>query len=66
MGNAPDVRVQIDGQMIPLSGRAAAIVRFIANQRVLLNSWPRSNVEIHCAGSKIKPKIEIFPDEVSA
>jgi len=61
------VQVIIDGRTVNLSGRAAAIVTWLSRQRerALLDGWPCVKVVISCAGSKFKPIIEIFPDEVS-
>jgi len=53
-----------DGQRVmPLEGRAAVIVRWIAARAERLNGRQRVKLEFDCAGHKVKPRCAVFEDE---
>jgi len=53
-----------DGQrIISLQGRAAAIVRWIADRADRLDGRERVKLEFNCAGNKVRPSCAVFEDE---
>jgi len=54
-----------DEQRIELSGRIAAMVRWLAQERGMrINEAVCVRVEFNCAGSQIKPKCVFYENEV--
>ena len=59
------VQVQDGAQTYRLNGRAAAMVRYLAQRAEALNNLPnKMRLEFNCAGRSVRPKLEICEDEV--
>jgi hypothetical protein len=65
MGAAVTIVVVDDGESVTLTGRVAAMVRWLVSQAERLNTLPQVRVEFNCSGFKsVKPKIEECQREV--